>query len=111
MRINDSEKLQILNELLHLDSKTELILKLIGDPAKSSEFSSGNYIAHCANLIYCINPNNYSLHIVKSRYLDNREFLKTFKTIEELTEAENDLLENHKEYSKYLYQQIETLTL
>ena len=42
MRINDSEKLQILNELLLLDSETELILKLIGDPAKSSEFSSGN---------------------------------------------------------------------
>ena len=111
MRIKDSEKLQILNELLLLDSKTELILKLIGDPAKSSEFSSGNYIAHCANLIYCINPNNYSLHIVKSRYLDNREFLKTFKTIEELTEAENDLVETHKEYSEYLHQQIETLVL
>ena len=51
------------------------------------------------------------MHIVKSRYLDNSEFLKTFKTIEELTEAENDLVETHKEYSEYLHQQIETLVL
>jgi hypothetical protein len=111
MRTKDSEKLKILNEIQISDSDTELILKLIGDPLKTPEFARENYIAYCANLIYCTNPDNYSLHLMKSRFLDDREFPKTFATVEELTEAENDLVEKHKEESEYLYQQIETIEL
>lgn len=111
MRIKDSEKIQTLKENLFLDTETELILKLIGDPEKSSEFSGNNYIAHCANLIYVINHENHSLHLVKSRFIDDREFPKTFATVEELTESENDLVKNHKEKSEYLHHRIETINI